>query len=74
MNNDAYEAAQQAAVFDLDVLLPDLQKLQEKVLALKLIVRGTGLVLGNYNDIDDKYKFVPINRTNSGSMVRRGKR
>jgi hypothetical protein len=73
VNDDTYAAAQAAAIFDLDVLLPDFQKLQQKILALKLIVRGTGLVLGNYENVPDAYKFVPIPR-DGGPVVRRGRR
>lgn len=58
---DIYANALGCAMADIDKLLPELQKLQSKMVALKLVVRGTALLLGRFDDIDDKYKFTPPN-------------
>jgi hypothetical protein len=58
--NEPYEAALNLAMNDLDELEPEFAKMRDRIIALKLIVKGTSTVLGKYDDIDDKYKFIPI--------------
>jgi hypothetical protein len=60
MMNEPYEAALNLAMNDLDEMLPQLEKMRERMVALKLMVKGAATILNKYDDIDDKYKFIPI--------------
>lgn len=56
---DKYQAALDEAALELDEVMPIYRQFQERVLALKLLIKGAGTILGKYDDLDDRYKFLP---------------